>query len=84
MKKYCKYCEEESLYGECNKDVVKTKMKLNGIPFNEIEVFVEGTDLILCVMDYDAASCYEYKRVKIKYCPMCGKKLTKNACEERV
>lgn len=75
MSKYCSFCQEESTTGDCNKTIIESQLKLNGQLFVSQEVFVENEDLVLFVNSYDAGICYEFKRKKIKYCPMCGRKL---------
>ena len=82
MKRYCKYCEEEKLSGDCNKTIMDNVLKLNGIPIASNEIFIQnGNEMVIFTNNYDTGKCYDFKTKKIKYCPMCGKKLEKYKCE---
>lgn len=82
MPKACTYCENERLFGECNKTILKTALKLNGLLLANQEVFVEHNKLVLFINNYEEATCYEYKSAKIKYCPMCGRRLNTETPKE--
>ena len=83
MKRYCKYCEEESVNGGCNKDILDNELKLNGQPLVSQEVFVQDNELALFINNYESGRCYVFKTHKIKYCPMCGKELKKQIRQSR-
>lgn len=76
MAKYCAYCEEEKVTGDCNKTIMQLDLKLNGLPMASNEVFIdENCNMIMFLNSYRSGVCYNYKKRKIKYCPMCGRKL---------
>lgn len=82
MKRYCKYCEEEKLSGDCNKTIMDNVLKLNGIPIASNEIFIQnGNEMVIFTNNYDIGKYYDFKTKKIKYCPMCGKKLEKVECD---
>ncbi|MBP5593990.1 MAG: hypothetical protein J6Y02_01315 [Pseudobutyrivibrio sp.] len=82
MAKYCLYCEEEKTSGECNKTIMANVLKLNGIPIATNEIFIQnGNEMAIFVNNYMTGQYYDYKTKKIKYCPMCGKKLENLKCD---
>lgn len=82
MAKYCLYCEEEKVSGDCNKTIIENVLKLNGIPIVSNEIFIQrGNEIVIFANNYETGKCYDFKTKKIKYCPMCGKKLEKFKCK---
>jgi len=78
MAKYCFYCEEEKVSGDCNKTITDNVLKLNGIPIAINDIYIQhGNEMVIFTNNYTSGQCYSFKTKKIKYCPMCGKKLEK-------
>lgn len=76
MAKYCAYCEEEKVTRDCNKTIMELDLKLNGLSMASNEVFIdENGYMVMFLNSYPSGVCYSYKKRKIKYCPMCGRKL---------
>lgn len=82
MAKYCLYCEEEKISRDCNKTITENVLKLNGIPIASNEIFIQnGNEMVIFTNNYTTGQCFDFKTKKIKYCPMCGKKLEKFKCD---
>lgn len=76
MAKKCVYCEEKRTIGDSNKTIVENNLKLNGVPIISNEVFIHGGNkLVIFANNYDTGQYYDLKTKRIKYCPMCGRKL---------
>lgn len=72
-KKFCEYCMNEG-NGWCNKSIIKTFdiLKINKVPILQGELFISyDNKLEFYVDDCNIDPVYK-KKVKIKYCPMCG------------
>ena len=86
--KLCKYCAlpefcdefEESKYCDDSIDILtKDKaLKINGIPFADIWIDIYGDELRLNITNSgEILDVIHFSTRKIKYCPMCGRKLKK-------
>lgn len=89
--KFCKYCsipefceELEELEAKKNKMfnteiLTRNKaLKINGIPFGDIWVSIYGNELQLHIAgSHEIFDIIHFSSRKIKYCPMCGRKLKK-------
>ena len=85
--KFCKYCADPDEYDEytmehgdigCTDILTKDKaLKINGIPFADIWMTIDcGNQLSIHVTDSNEIfNVLHYSSKKIKYCPMCGRKL---------
>ena len=72
-KELCKYCQNED---ECNEDLVSSDLEVNNLPvFNILTYIDNGNELVLMVLDDFSDNLYDAKRMRIHYCPMCGRKL---------
>ena len=70
----CKYCKEFKT-GDCNDSILTGMLKINGVELIGIDVFITDDYLELFVDDAKYGSKLYKKKKKIKYCPMCGKKI---------
>ena len=80
----CKYCEPyiNSNTWEENKKFFWECLTVNKARLMDIEVYIsEGNKLILYISQGNTCDPISVKGKKIKYCPMCGKKL--NYFEEK-
>lgn len=75
----CEYCTE-LFTGDCNDDLITHDLNINvnGINFENVQfnVFIMDDELELFADYYDAPIIKQ--KVKINYCPMCGRRLVKN------
>ena len=89
--KFCKYCassdelEEYEYKHNCfveDRDILTKdeSLKINGIPFADVWVAIDYDSNILSIHITDANNIlneYFHGRKRIKYCPMCGRKIKK-------
>lgn len=67
----CEYCA-----GLCPNSIIESDLKLNGVSFAGIQVYVDDNEMQLLVTgDNDPDSPMVDVRKKIRYCPMCGRYL---------
>lgn len=74
----CKYCETyiKSNTWEENKKLFWQNLTVNKAPLMDIEVYIsQGNKLIMYISQGNTCDPIMIKEKKIKYCPMCGKKL---------
>ena len=74
----CKYCEiyVKSNTWEENKKFFWERLTVNKVPLMDIEFYIsQGNKLIMYISQGNTCDSIMIKEKKIKYCPMCGKKL---------
>lgn len=69
----CKYCRQIKT-GDCNESIIKSEWISNGAVLTETDVWINDDKLMLLVTNLSGVTIQK-KSKKIKYCPMCGKKI---------
>ena len=70
----CKYCEE-LFTGECNETILEDRLNVCNIDFVGVEVFINDDELELYLDTIPSGETISRKKIKIQYCPFCGRKL---------
>ena len=69
----CKYCEKSIV--DCNEGIIESTLKVGGLELNGMQVYICDNQLYLFVDETMCGREIKTQSVKIKYCPMCGRKL---------
>jgi hypothetical protein len=70
----CNFCRECNT-GNCNEDLILHEFDYNGMNLFNVQVFLDDGPSIELYLDNSNGDSLCSKKVKIEYCPMCGKKL---------